>query len=339
MKKHVKVTEYQAYMNLHRRIPGKPEPAFEEEKMLANVWGKKWGLSNDVGKLRMALVSRPGREWEPMMSEGNNFYQEEIQASIGPNSMWYWKDRNAPDLTKAQEQHDELTNILQSEGIELVSLEDPLPLMTKSVFTRDPAIVVNGGAIICRMGVSYRRGEELPIMRTLAKIGMPILRTIHGTGLMEGGSFLWLNDRTAVVSVGHRSNSEGARQLEEVLGTQGVELICIENSGFGLHIDGSMVMVDVNKALVFFQDLPWWFLDRLKEMGIKLVDADPRDGGMGVNCIAVSPGRVIMSSHAKYSADCLDAAGVEVIMVDYDEIHKNGGGIHCSTLPLIRDDV
>jgi len=319
MKKHVKVTEYQAHMNLHRRIPGKPEPAFEEEKMLANVWGKKWGLSNDVGKLRIALVSRPGREWEPMMSEGNNFYQEEIQASIGPNSMWYWKDRNTPDLAKAQEQHDELTNTLQDEGVELV--------------------VVKGGAILCRMGVSYRRGEELPIMRTLAKLGMPILRTIHGTGLMEGGSFLWLNDRTAVVSVGHRSNAEGARQLEEVLGTQGVELIFIENTGFGLHIDGSMVMVDVNKALVFFQDLPWWFLDRLKEMGIKLVDADPRDGGMGVNCIAVSPGRVIMSSHAKYTADCLDAAGVEVIMVDYDEIHKNGGGIHCSTLPLIRDDV
>ena len=54
--------------------------------------------------------------------------------------------------------------------------------------------------------------------------------------------------------------------------------------------------------------------------------------------MAVRPGRVIMSSHAKFSADCLDAAGVEVVMVDYDETHKNGGGIHCSTLPLMRDD-
>jgi N-dimethylarginine dimethylaminohydrolase len=338
MNKHVKVSENQAYMNLHRRIQGEPEPAFEEPTMLEKVWGKNWRVNNDVGGLQMALMSRPGNEWEPMMSE-KAFYIEDIQASIGPHKMWYWKDRKPPDLAKAQEQHDELVKILHDEGVEIIHLEDPLPHMTKSVFTRDPAIMVKGGAILCRMGVSYRRGEELPIMRTFAKLGIPILRTIHGTGLMEGGSFLWLNDQTAVVSIGHRSNIEGARQLEEVLNTLGVELICVENTGYGLHIDGSMVMVDVNKALVFFQDLPWWFLDRLKDLGIQLIDADPRDGGMGVNCLAVKPGRVIMSSHAKYSADALDAAGTQVVLVDYDEIHKNGGGIHCSTLPLIRDDI
>jgi N-dimethylarginine dimethylaminohydrolase len=301
------------------------------------VWGKRWGLNNDVGTLRMALVCRPGEEWKPMTSGGE--YVKEAQALIGPNNMWYWGDRERPDLAKAQAQHDALTETLRAEGVELVHLEGVLPQMTKSVFTRDPAIIVKGGAILCRMGVSYRRGEELPFMRTLARIGMPIMHTVHGTGLMEGGSFLWLNDRTAVVSVGQRSNAEGARQLAEVLQTLGVELLRVDNTGYGLHIDGSIVMVDTHKALVFVPELPWWFLMRLKEMGIELIEADPRDGGMGVNCLAVRPGRVIMSSHAKYSADRLNKAGVEVIPVDYDEIHKSGGGVHCSTLPLIRDDV
>ena len=331
------VSDYQAYMNLHRRIPGEPEPAFEEPAMLEKVWGKAWGINNDVGRLRMALVCRPGSEWKPMMSGGE--YVEETQALIGPDNMWYWNDRERPNLVKAQKQHDAMTQILRDEGVEVINLENPLPHMTKSVFTRDPAIIIKGGAVICRMGVSYRRGEELPFMRTLARIGMPIFHTIHSTGLMEGGSFLWLNDHTAVVSVGQRSNVEGARQLAEVLKTLGVELVCVDNTGYGLHIDGSIVMVDVDKALVFVQDLPWWFLVRLKESGIQLIDADPRDGGMGVNCLAVKPGRVIMSSHAKYSADKLDQNGVEVIAMDYDEIHKGGGGVHCSTLPLIRDDV
>jgi N-dimethylarginine dimethylaminohydrolase len=327
----------EAYMNLHRRIPGEPEPAFEEPEMMDKVWGRRWGVSNDVGRLRMVLVHRPGNEWQPMMSGGE--YVEDLQVWLGPDNMWYWYGRQRPDIAKAQAQHDGLTTTLKAEGVEVVPIEDPLPHLTKSCFTRDQAIIVKGGAIVCRFGISYRRGEELPTTRTFAKLGMPILHTIHSTGLMEGGSFLWLNSHTAAVSIGHRSNHEGARQLEEVLETLGVELLWVDNQGYGLHIDGSMVMVDTELALIFTFDLPWWFLERLKELGIRTLDADPRDGAFGVNCLAVRPGKVLMSSHAKYTADKLDKKGVEVVLIDFDEFHKSGGGIHCSTLPLIRDEV
>jgi N-dimethylarginine dimethylaminohydrolase len=275
------VTPTEAYMNLHRRMPGEPEPAFEEPAMLEQVWGRRWGLNTDVGQLRSVLVSRPGEEWQVMM-EGGEFV-EEAQAWLSQDKMWYWSARERPNLTKVQEQHDGLVQALTAEGIEVFNLDDPLPNMTKSVFTRDPAIIVKGGAIICRMGVSYRRGEELPFTRTLAKLGMPILHTIHSTGLMEGGSFVWLNPQTAVVSIGHRCNPEGARQVGEVLKTLGVDLLCVDNLGFGLHIDGSLVMVNADLALTFIQDLPWWFLERLRELGIHTLDADPQDGAFGVN--------------------------------------------------------
>ena len=330
-------TEVEAYMNLHRILRAEPEPAFEAPAMLEKVWGRRWGVSNDVGRLRTVLVSRPGKEWEIMMSGGT--FVPEAEAWIGPDHMWYWNGRERPNLAKAQAQHDALIDVLRAEGAEVVTVEDPLPHMTRSVFTRDNAVITKGGAIIARMGVSYRRGEELPVMRTLAKIGMPILHTIHGTGLLEGGSFLWLNARTAAVAVGHRSNPEGVRQLAEVLQTMGVELLCVDNLGYGLHIDGDIVMVDVDRALAFVHELPWWFVDRVQELGIQIIDADPRDGPFGVNCLAVRPGRVILSSHAERSAERLQKAGVEVILLDYDELPKAGGGIHCSTLPLIRDDV
>ena len=327
----------EAYTNLHRRIGGEPEPAFEESGMLQKVWGRRWGVNNDVGRLRMVLVNRPGKDWEPMMSGGE--FVEELQYWIGPDNMWYWNDRKRPELAKAQDQHDGLVKALRSEGAEVIYLDDPLPHMTKSCFTRDPAIIVKGGAVVCRMGVSYRRGEELPITRMFAKLGMPILHTIHGTGLMEGGSYLWLNEKTAAVAVGQRSNHEGTRQLAEVLKTLGVELLSVDNQGYGLHIDGSMVMVDADLALIFPHELPWWFLEHLQEMGIRTLDADLRDGPFGVNCLAVRPGKVIMSSHAIYSAERLQRAGVEVVLIDYNEFPKSGGGIHCSTLPLIRDDL
>lgn len=326
-----------AYHKLHFNIPGEPEPAFEEPAMLEKVWGDRWGVNSDVGRLRKVLVCRPGMEWELMLEGGE--YLEEVQAWVAADKMWYWKGQERPNLALVRSQHDALVEALRAENAEVIYLEDPLPHMTKSIFTRDPAIIVKGGAIVCRLGVSYRRGEELPFTRTLAKLGMPILHTIHGKGLMEGGSFAWLNSQTAVVSVGHRSNIEGARQLAEVLKTHGVELICVDNLGYGLHIDGSFVMVDVDLALAFVRDLPWWFLSRLKDLGIRIQDPDPRDGAFGVNCLAVRPGRVIMAAHAERTAERLRRAGVEVVLVDYSEIHKSGGGIHCSTLPLIRDDV
>lgn len=327
----------EAYQYMHRNNPGTGTPALESAEMLEKVWGRRWGINNDVGRLRTVLVSRPGREWDVMMSGGA--YVEKARAWIGPEMSWYWADRDRPNLELAQAQHDGLVAALEAEGVEVVHLQSPLPHLTKSIFTRDPALITKGGAIIGRFGIDYRRGEELPFTRTLASLGMPILHTIHGTGLMEGGSFAWLNPETAVVGIGHRSEMEGARQLGEVLKTQGVELYLIDNLGYGLHIDGAFVMVDVDLALAFSFELPWRFLEKLKELGIRTVEADPRDGPFGVNCLAVSPGRVIMAAHAERTAARLDKAGVEVILVAYSEIHKSGGGVHCSTLPLARDDV
>lgn len=33
----------------------------------------------------------------------------------------------------------------------------------------------------------------------------------------------------------------------------------------------------------------------------------------------------------------LQRRGVQVIPIPYDEIHHNGGGIHCSTMELLRE--
>jgi len=337
MTNHDHVSDVEAYMNLHRRIHGQGEPAFEDPQMQQRTWGNAWGLNNDVGRLRKVLVHRPGVEWDQMLTDGE--YVPEVDAIMGPRDLWYWNGKERPDIDNVQAQHDNLTSALKAEGVEIVDVVDPLPHLTKTIYTRDTAVIVKGGAVLCRFGIDYRRGEELPIMRTFAKIGMPILHTIHGAGLMEGGSFLWLNEKTAAVSIGHRSNHEGARQLEGVLQTLGVELLCVDNTGYGLHIDGSLVMLQPDLAIAVVHELPWWFLDKLKDMGVHIIEAVEEDGWQSVNCLAVSPGRVIIPDHTERTAEKLIKAGIEVIPIKYDEIPKGGGAIHCSTLPLLRDDV
>src|SRR5437879_13089835 len=122
-----------------------------------------------------------------------------------------------------QAQHDSLVKALREEGVEIVFLDGAAQHRMKSVYTRDSVVAAAGGAIVARMGAPIRRGEELPVTRALARLGMPILRTIHGTGILEGGSVAFTNPKLAVVGLSSRVNEEGARQLEEVLRVQGVE--------------------------------------------------------------------------------------------------------------------
>jgi arginine deiminase len=56
-----------------------------------------------------------------------------------------------------------------------------------------------------------------------------------------------------------------------------------------------------------------------------------------VNCLAVRPGRVIMSETSQRTLERLDKAGIEVIPIAFEAVYRGGGGIHCSTAPLVRD--
>jgi N-dimethylarginine dimethylaminohydrolase len=182
-----------------------------------------------------------------------------------------------------------------------------------------------------------RRGEEADVSRLVARLGMPILCIICGRGLMEGGSFVKLTPTVAAFGVSIRCNEEGARQLSETLAWLGIELRVVSLSGFSIHIDAHLAMVDVDKAVVNAQGLPYSFLEELHRLKIEPIWAHP-DERWAANCLAVRPGRVIMAAECPYTAERLAQRGVEVIAIPYGEIHKNGGGIHCSTMELVRDE-
>lgn len=320
------------------RIPPRAEPSFESPEMQERVWGQIWGVGNDVNALRLCALHRPGPELE-IIDPGK--YDPTIEALIDDREQWYWRDATGPDTGKMRAQHDALRAALTAEGVEIVEVPGSCGDV-KAVFTRDMAIAVDGGAVICRMGPVGaekgfgRRGEEAYITRVLAGLGMPILRTIAGTGLLEGGSFCFLNERTAAVGMSYRQNEAGVRQLEETLALTGVRLIRVPLTGHSLHLDGCIVMVDHDKAIINVTRLPYWFLDTLKELGIQPIHIWP-DEQKAVNCLAVRPGRVIIAANCPRTIERLECAGVQTIPIEYDEVAKNGGGIHCSTLPLVRD--
>ena len=314
-----------------------PEPAFESVDQQTNVWGRQWGCDNDVGQIRVCLMHRPGPEMS-LIDPSKKI--EEIGSYGDLEAGWYWQSNVIPDMDEFRDQHTRLVETLQSEGVEVIFLDSIELDGIKSVYTRDSSFAVKGGAIVTRMARSIRRGEEAHVTRTIANRGMPILRTLHGTAMAEGGSFAWLNSSTAVMGRSICVNEEGCQQIEDVLAYQDVELLRVDLNGYLIHIDGALTMIDKNLAIIDPDLLPFWFLEKLNELGIKTVEINQQDDEWVVNCLAVSPGKVIMPyGLSDATRATLDKLGVEVIEIPYDKVQLNGGGIHCSTCPLIRDSI
>jgi N-dimethylarginine dimethylaminohydrolase len=330
----------QYYHRVLERILPKAKPVFEDEDMQERVWDRRWGVYNDVGAMKMVLLHRPGDELKVMSDDK---YDPEIEALIDDHEQWYFRSDKGPDLAKMQAEHDGLVTVYREHGVD-VQFVDCAPRNPNGMFLRDDGIVVKGGFIVCRMGPvgvphgTGRRGEEAYVTRKVASLGMPILHTVHGAGLMEGGSFCLIDERHAAIGTSYRQNAEGVDQVHNVLKHQGIELIEVPLVGHSLHIDGCMVMISHKKALIDITRLPFWFIDKLHELDVEPVHLDPRDDHIAINCIALSPTKVLMNDRGKYTGDTLDKMGFGVIQIPYDECHKHGGSIHCSSLPLIREE-
>jgi N-dimethylarginine dimethylaminohydrolase len=310
-------------------------PEFEDRSELEKYWGRAWGVDNDYTRMRAVLMHRPGNELKVVDPKKRI---PEIGSFGDLKEGWYFQSDQVPPLEEMQRQHDGLVAALKAEGVEVFFIEGDAGNRLKQCYARDPLIMTKGGAIVLRMGARIRRGEELAVTRTLAKLGVPILRTLSGSALMEGGTFAWIDPKTAVIGVGIRNNREGAEQVAEVLKRQGVELIVTELVGYDIHIDAAFLMVDRDLALVNPSGLTYGFLEELKRRKIETIEVGPSDYEWMVNSLAVAPRKLLVPEGG--SNRLLDEFGkhkIEWKALPYDAMHRNGGGIHCSTTPLIRD--
>ena len=250
------------------------------------------------------------------------------------------------DGAKAVHQYRAFAQLIEQSGTEIIWLDDDGDGLADAMFTHDPSLMSDHGAIILRMGKPLRSDEPALHEKAYAARQIPILGRIDAPGTVEGGDCVWLDARTLIVGRGVRTNQEGIDQLGALLAPHGVAVLGFDlplwqGEEACLHLMSVISPLADDLALVFAPLLPAAFYQLLKARGIRLIEA-PADefhasNGLSLNVLPTRPGEVIMVEGFPATKAAMEAAGCTVSTFAADALCiACEGGPTCLTRPVLR---
>lgn len=247
---------------------------------------------------------------------------------------------------KAAAQHAALAELVAGSGAEIEWIEDKADGLSDSVFTHDPSLVTDRGALILSMGKPLRAKEPSLHEETYKSLGIPILGRVEAPGQVEGGDCVWLDARTLAIGRGVRTNQEGIQQVANLLTPLGIsvygfDLPLWQGEEACLHLMSVISPLADDLALVYSPLLPAPFYQMLKAHGIRLVEGDPQEfaasNGLSLNVLPTSPLKVIAVAGFPKTKAAMEAAGCTVEIFEADALCiACEGGPTCLTRPILR---
>jgi N-dimethylarginine dimethylaminohydrolase len=289
-----------------------------------------FGGQSEVGTLKRVLLKRPEHAFVSQAKLENEWERLGYLA--------------CPDYSTAVKEYDRFADILSQHAEVMFTPESMTELSIDAIYVRDASIITNHGIVLCNMGKRARSLEPSLFRNVYDEMGIPIVTTISGRGSLEGGDVVWLKDHTLVVGSGYRTNASGIDQLRRMTFDSVSRLIVVDlphwnGPGDVFHLMSMLSPVDVNKLLVYSRAMPVVFRNELVDQGYELIDVpDEEFDSMGCNVLALAPAKCLMLSGNPVTRKRLEAAGVEVVVYQGEEISiKGGGGPTCLTRPLLRE--
>ena len=250
------------------------------------------------------------------------------------------------DAVRAARQHDALTSLVAASGAEIEWLSDAEDGLADSVFTHDPSLMTDDGAVILSMGKALRNPEPGLHEAAYRRLGIPILGRIEAPGTVEGGDCVWVDRATLAVGRGVRTNQEGIQQLANILGPRGInvygfDLPLWQGEEACLHLMSVISPLADDLALVHSPLLPAAFWQMLRARGIALVEGDAdefRDShGLSLNVLPTAPREIIAVAGFPKTKAAMEAAGCKVAVFEADALCiACEGGPTCLTRPILR---
>ena len=289
-----------------------------------DYWGD-WGVSSECGRLRAVLLHRPGAELDEIVDYDAVQMRSDLSSDL------------------ARLQHDALADAYRANGVAVHYVTVGRPDKPNAMFVRDLMLMTPAGAIVTRPASTVRAGEERAVAEALACLGVPILMSVHGSGTFEGADVVWVDRDLCILAEGLRTNREGADQVERILREIGVREVVRVGLPYGaMHLDGLLGILDRDLAVVWPRRTPYPAVRALRDRGFRLVEVeDEREAQerLPMNGVALAPGVILMPAGGDSLRGRYEAAGVTCHTVEIGELVKAGGGIHCMTGFLKRDDL
>lgn len=290
---------------------------------MTDATARRWGAQSMTAPLREALVQRPGRAFGDAFDNPGHGFLHPV------------------DLAVAQREHAAFVELLRRLGVTVhtldVETDDP-----DLVYTFDPLLVTDRGAIPLRPGKPNRRGEPALLEAWTSAAGIPTVGGVKAPGTIEGGDTFWLRRNLLCIGRSLRTNDAGARQLAALVGgdVRTFDLPYWRGNAELVHLLSVISPVTDDLAVVYLPLLPAGVWELLGELDIRTIPVpDEEYPTLGCNVLAVRPGVLVMAAGNPVTQRALEAAGCEVHTYPASEIGINGsGGPTCMTRPILRAD-
>jgi dimethylargininase len=280
--------------------------------------GARYGVTSMVAPLRRVLVRRP--------------------ATAGD---WAGAGWRTPDPAALERQHAAFVELLDGLGVE-VEVAPALEGQVDACYMHDPLILSGRGGIPLRMRKPARTREPEHAIQELERLGVPVLEWGENDGYADGGDRFWLDDSTAAIGLGYRTDRVGAARVQELLGpeihVETYDMPHDQGPAHVLHLQSFLSAATESLFVVHEPLAPVRLLTDIRERGIEWIAIDRESyDAMGCNVLAVRPGVVVMVDGASKVRRALEQRGVEVHVYDGSDLSLKGdGGPTCLTAPLLR---
>ena len=291
---------------------------------LGTLWGA-CGIDSEWAPLKKVLLHSPGEE---LLAS-----QEDHDAAQMLEPL---------DVSKARNQHDDMAAAYEKRGIEVFYVKPDEPATPNQMFVADLMAATPEGVIVTRPASTVRAGEERWVARRLADIGMPIVKSVRGTGTFEGADLMWLQPDVAIIGRGLRTNDEGAAQVTSILIEMGVEVVQVDQPFGTMHLMGSLRFADKDLALAYPNRLAHKAVEALNRCGIEVAFVPRTEElriGSAFNFVCLGPREILMPDGNPRTRDYFDSLGIKCHMVDVSELRKAAGAIGCLTGIVEREFV